>query len=207
MASAPVALPTIAVGTRVNLQLPHVGSLPAIVDVVEPGAIVVAVAVKDSRVARLDRAEATVEVTTARGIQRYAGTLQLIGGIEMLRVLLQGEAERIQRREWARIEAVVPVSVRALDGDGGGETHTLNVSGGGILVADPWQLPIGTDVRIELEVEPGQPRVRALGRVVREPSRGQKGVRIDDLSREDEERLVRFVRQRERAALRMGGRA
>jgi hypothetical protein len=94
--------------------------------------------------------------------------------------------------------------VRAIDEAIGGETTTYNVSGGGILIGDPWGLPIGTDVRIELEVQAGAPRVRALGRVVREPSPDRKGVRIDDLSRDDEARLVRFVRERERAALRMG---
>jgi c-di-GMP-binding flagellar brake protein YcgR len=208
MASAPAAAPTLPVGTHVRLHLPHIGELPARVDAVQPGMLVVALAVKDARVARLDGAEAVVEATTARGIQRYAGTLQLSGGSsETLRILLQGEAERIQRREWARIDAVVPVSVRGIDEEVGGETHTLNVSGGGILITDPWSLRLGLDVRVELEVEAGAPRVRALGRVVREPAPGKRGVRIDDMSRTDEERLVRFVRERERAALRTGGRA
>jgi c-di-GMP-binding flagellar brake protein YcgR len=197
MAAAPTTGPVIPVGTHVSLHLPHIGSLPARVDAHEPGVLVVVLAVKDNRVFRLDGADTTVETVTGRGIQRFSGTLQLSAGGsgETLRILLQGEAERIQRREWARI-----------DQDLGGDTHTLNVSGGGILITDPWQLPIGTDVRVELEVEPGAPPVRALGRVVREPAPDRRGVRIDDISRADEERLVRFVRDRERAALRMGGR-
>jgi c-di-GMP-binding flagellar brake protein YcgR len=208
MAAAPTTGPVIPVGTHVSLHLPHIGSLPARVDAHEPGVLVVVLAVKDNRVFRLDGADTTVETVTGRGIQRFSGTLQLSAGGsgETLRILLQGEAERIQRREWARIDAVVPVSVRGIDQDLGGDTHTLNVSGGGILITDPWQLPIGTDVRVELEVEPGAPPVRALGRVVREPAPDRRGVRIDDISRADEERLVRFVRDRERAALRMGGR-
>jgi c-di-GMP-binding flagellar brake protein YcgR len=208
MASVPAAVPVLPAGAHVSLHLPHVGALPARVEAAEPGVLVVVLAVKDARVVRLDGAEVSVEATTGRGIQRFAGTLQLTdGSSEVLRILLLGEAERIQRREWARIEAVVAVSVLGIDEEVGGETHTLNVSGGGILITDLWSLPLGLDVRIELEVEPGAPRVRALGRVVREPSPDRKGVRIDDLSREDEERLVRFVRERERAALRTGGRA
>ena len=64
-------------------------------------------------------------------------------------------------------------------------------------------MPLGIDVRIELEVEPGAEPIRALGRVVREPAPDQKGIRIDNIARDDEERLVRLVRERELAALRM----
>jgi c-di-GMP-binding flagellar brake protein YcgR len=205
VASAPV--PPVASGTHVMLRLPHVGALPATVDATEPGAIVVVLAVNDSRVARLAGQEAGVEATTARGIQRFTGTLQLAPGrSDVLRIVLRGEAERIQRREWARIDAVVPVTVRGVGENVGGATNTLNVSGGGVLIQDPWRLPLGLDVRVELEVAPGQPPVKALGRVVREAATDQKGIRIDDLSREDEDRLIKFVRERERAALRMGRR-
>jgi c-di-GMP-binding flagellar brake protein YcgR len=204
MAVSPTS-PTIAQGTHVSLGLPHIGELPATVEAVEPAALLLALTIPDRRVSRLGGAEATIEVTTARGIQRFAGTLELIdGSSEIVRILLAGEAERIQRREWARIEAVVPISVRGIEEDLGGDTHTLNVSGGGILISDPWGLPVGLDVRIELEVEAGTAPVRALGRVVREPAADRRGVRIDDIARDDEERLVRFVRERERAALRTG---
>jgi hypothetical protein len=205
MAAAPVAAPPVAPGTHVQLRLAHVGALPATVEASEPGAIVIVLAVADSRVARLGGSEAAIEATTARGIQRFVGTLQLTPGRkELLRVVLHGEAERIQRREWARIEAVVPIKIKGIDEPIDGETTTLNVSGGGVLVSDPWRMPLGTDVRIELVVAPGAEPIRALGRVVREAAADQKGIRIDDMGREDEDRLIKFVRERERAALRMG---
>jgi hypothetical protein len=206
MPAAPTApAPPVATGTHVNLRLPHIGALPATVERSEPGVLVVVLAVPDSRVARLGGQEASVESTTARGIQRFSGTLQLTPNRpDLVRVVVQGEAERIQRREWARIEAVVPISVQAVDEPIGGRTNTLNVSGGGVLVADPWRMPLGLDVRIELEAAPGEPPIRALGRVVREAAVDQKGIRIDDMSRDDEDRLLKFVRERERAALRMG---
>jgi hypothetical protein len=204
MAAAPVAQPPVAPGTHVIVRLPHVGSLPATVEAAEPGAIRVALAVPDSRVRRLGGGEAAIEVTSGRGIQRYVGTLEPDPNrSELLRVVLSGEAERIQRREWARVDAVVPVRVRGVDEPIEGATTTLNVSGGGILVNDPWNMVLGIDVRIELEVEPGAAPIRALGRVVRDGGTSRKGIRIDDMSREDEERLVRFVRERERAALRL----
>ena len=108
-----------------------------------------------------------------------------------------GESERIQRREWVRVEATLPVSVKGIDEPVGGDTVTLNISGGGVLVKDPWNMPLGIDVRIELEVEPGS-HDPALGRVVREPAPDQKGVRIDSIGRE-RPRAARAPRPRARA--------
>jgi c-di-GMP-binding flagellar brake protein YcgR len=203
MAAIASSTPSIAAGEHVQLSLPHIGLLPATVETTEPGAVVLVLAVDDNRVKRLAGAEVAVEHATGRGINRFNGTLELNDRRpEQLRVVLSGDSERIQRREWARVEATLPVTVKGIDEPVGGETVTLNISGGGILVKDPWKMPLGTDVRVELEVEPGA-KIQALGRVVREPAPDQKGIRIDSIGREDSERLVRLVRERELAALRM----
>jgi hypothetical protein len=200
--SAPA--PSIPSGEHVQLSLPHVGLLPATVSGIQSGIIMLVLAVKDPRVTRLAGEEVAVEYKTGRGIQRFGGILQLDADHpEQLRVIMQGEAERIQRREWARVEAILPITIKGVDEPVGGETQTLNVSGGGVLVKDKWNMPLGIDVRIELTADAGAPPIRALGRVVRAAEQDQKGVRIDSISREDEERLVRLVRERELAALRM----
>jgi hypothetical protein len=207
MAVSTSETPSIPTGEHVQVNLPHIGRLPATVEATEPGAVVVVLAVGDARVKRLAGAEVAIEYATGRGINRFAGILELDESRpDLLRVSLQGDAERIQRREWARVEATLPVTVRGIDEPVGGDTVTLNISGGGVLVKDPWKMPLGIDVRIELEVEPGAAPIKALGRVVREPAADQKGIRIDSIAREDEERLVRLVRERELAALRMSRR-
>jgi c-di-GMP-binding flagellar brake protein YcgR len=200
--SIPAApLPT---GQKVTVRLPHVGALPATVDASGTGVLVLVLAVPDARVLRLVGGEADVECTTARGIQRFSGTLLPDSRADLLRVALAGDCERIQRREWVRVDAVVPVHVKVLDEPAlGGDTVTLNLSGGGVLLRDPWHLPLGLDVRLALVLPESEAPVGALGRVVREVAADQKGVRIDDMGRDDEERLVRFVRERERAALKM----
>jgi PilZ domain len=200
---AATTLPQLAPpGQHVQVILPHVGGLPGTVDGADDAAIIVALAVPDDRVPKLAGREVGVEWPTGRGIQRLIGTL-VVESRERLKVVVVGEAERIQRRSWARIDTVAPITVRGVDEPIGGATTTLNVSGGGVLVKDLWNLPLGTDVRIELEAEAGQPPIKALGRVVREAAKDEKGIRIVDIGREDEERLVRYVRDRERAALRM----
>jgi hypothetical protein len=196
--------PSIPAGEHVHLSLPHVGLLPATVSSVEPGAIVLVLTVKDPRVDRLAGGEVAVEYKTGRGIQRFGGILQLDASRpEQLRVVTHGEAERIQRREWARVDTILPITVHGVDEPIGGDTTTLNISGGGVLVSDKWNMPLGTDVRIELRADVKEPPIKAMGRVVRVAGKDEKGIRIDSIAREDEERLVKLVRERERAALRM----
>jgi PilZ domain len=203
MAAIASSTPSIPAGEHVQLSLPHIGLLPATVETTEPGAVVLVLAVDDARVKRLGGADVAIEYATGRGINRFNGTLEIDDRRpELLRVVLSGDSERIQRREWARVEATLQVSVKGIDEPVGGETVTLNISGGGILVKDLWNMPLGIDVRVALEVEPGV-TIQALGRVVREPAPDQKGIRIDSIGREDSERLVRLVRERELAALRM----
>jgi c-di-GMP-binding flagellar brake protein YcgR len=193
--------PIVSPGLRVQVQFPDLGALPAIVEANDGTELVASLAVPEPRVARLHGADVIVEWTTARGIDRLLGQLELVPArADLVRVAMHGNVERIQRREWARVDAVVPVRVHAIEDDAGGETVTLNVSGGGVLLKDHWQLPLGTDVQLELVVDPAS--VRALGRVVREAARDEKGVRIDSIARADEERLLRFVRERERAEMR-----
>jgi PilZ domain len=204
MAVSASQVPSIPAGEHVQINLPHIGHLPATVESTEPGAVVCVLAVGDARVQRLQGAEVGVEHATGRGINRYGGVLHLNDGRpEELRVVLTGDAERIQRREWARVDATLAIRVKGIDENVGGDTVTLNISGGGVLIKDPWRMPLGIDVRIELEVEPGAQPIRALCRIVREPASDQKGIRIDNIAREDEERLVKLVRDRELAALRM----
>src|ERR1044072_5089624 len=115
-------------------------------------------------------------------MQQYGGILQIEKG-ETLRVVTHGEVERVQRREWARVDAILPLPIKGVERPREGETKTLSVSGGGVLVKDKWNMPIGIDVRIELKPESGE-AIRALGRVVRVASPEEKGIRIDSISRE-----------------------
>src|SRR3954471_11111818 len=120
--SAPA--PSIPAGEHVQLSLPHVGLLPATVSAIEDGAIVLVLAVKDSRVNRLAGSEVAIEYKTGRGIQRFGGILQIDSGGQV-GLGRKGEAERIQRREWARVDAVLPISVKGIDEPVGGDTQTL----------------------------------------------------------------------------------
>jgi PilZ domain len=204
LAATVSTLPLVA-GDQVSVVLAHVGTLPATVERVTDSTVVVVLAVPDDRVRRLDGQGAAIEKTSGRGIQRFNGTLSVAGKVgELLTIAVQGEAERVQRRSFVRVSAVLPITVISLEkGVSAGETTTVNVSGSGVLITDKWALPLGLDVRLELQLEPGAPPLRALGRVVRYSSDTEKGIRIEDMARADEDRLIKFIRERERAELRL----
>jgi hypothetical protein len=201
MSSAPASAPTLTSGQHVIVRNVHVGMLPATVEKADGATVTVALAVKDNRVERRVGPEMAVEVTSGRGIHRYTGTLaaQRSG---VLTITLSGDIERIQRREFVRVAAHLDVTIEGVDQPVGGSTTTLDLSCRGMRITDSFDLSLGIDVRIVLQL-PDPPPLTALGRVVRVGSdEDQKGVRFDSVSRADEDRLMRYIRDREVKALR-----
>jgi hypothetical protein len=197
MSSAPALAP----GQHVIVRNVHLGMLPATVERSDASSVKVALRAKDERVTRLVGHELAVEITSGRGIHRYSGTLSAQDK-GVLTVTLSGDVERIQRREFVRVAAHLDVTVHAVDSDLGGETTTLDVSGSGMRITDKWHLPLGLDVRVELKLPDGPP-LSMLGRVVRlGAAEDEKGIRFDGVARADEDRLMRYIRDREVQALR-----
>ncbi|MDA0183837.1 PilZ domain-containing protein [Solirubrobacter phytolaccae] len=197
--TAPVS--KLIVGQYVIVRHLHVGMLPGTVEEASEASVIVALAVKDERITRTIGHDWAVEATSGRGIFRFPGKLNAERN-GSLTIALTGEVERIQRREFVRIDAFLDVTVRGVDEPVGGDTHTVDVSGSGIQIQDKWDLPLGIDVRVELQLPDGPP-LRALGRVVRagnDPE--QKGIRMDGIARADEDRLMRYIRDKEVQALR-----
>jgi hypothetical protein len=195
-----VPAPKLSTGEQVIVRQLQIGALPATVEKSDGATVVLVLAVDDDRLARLIGGEIAVEMLTGRGVHRFGGTLSGSKG-GLLTIALSGVVERIQRREYVRVSAHVKVDVRGIDEPLGGETVTLDISGSGILISDPWRLPLGLDVRVELMLPDGEP-VRALGRVVRHAAEDKKGIRLDGLARADDDRMIRFIRDREMQALR-----
>ncbi len=200
-AAVSASAPTLQSGQHVSIRNVQLGTLPATVDTANGPAVKVALAVKDDRISRLVGHDMAIEATSARGIHRYGGTLSAQSG-GSLTITLNGSVERIQRRDYVRVSAGLTVTVRGIEEKVGGETVTIDVSGSGIQIIDKWRLPLGLDVRVELQLPEGEP-VRSLGRVVRQGSEDDhKGIRLDGIGRQDEDRLMRFIRDREVQALR-----
>jgi hypothetical protein len=190
----------------VVLLLPDRDALPATVEADDARTLTLALTIQPDRpMGRYRDQQATVEVVSARGVRRLAGVVDPDAGHpEVLHVHRTGEEDVIQRRDWVRVEAAVPVKVVVTEPGGTAfETTTVNVSGGGLLLRDPAGLEVGAVVCIEIVPEPGATPIPIAGRVVRRAAAGLTGVSIEHVEREDERRLVRFITARERQAMRI----
>jgi hypothetical protein len=115
-----------------------------------------------------------------------------------LRVQRESE-ELIQRREAVRVDAVVPGLLIAVEGQSArAATTTVNVSGTGLLVRDPAR-PRHRRAR--------PARARARGRRAPRGRRGpgrprrrrrSQGLQFEAVSRGDQDRLARFIAERQR---------
>ena len=156
---------------------------------------------------RLAGLRASVEFIDQRGIYRLRGLLEAHGRErDAVRLLPEGTPEVIQRRESVRVDAHAPVDVAFEERDAKPVgTTTVNVSASGLLLAGPSVLNSGEHIRVTLQLGDDEP-VSARCRVVRETQEGFKGVQIVEIEEGDQERLVRFVFERQRLARSVGWR-
>jgi hypothetical protein len=187
----------------VVLHLPDgSASLPARVDAADDDVLTLVLSAPAGPALR--DGTAVVEYTSPRGVHRVSGAVEHPGEEpDVVRVRRDGPDDVVQRRDFVRVDAAIPVAVTVSDPIRGiAHTTSLNLSAGGMLVSDPLGLPPGARVDVEIEL-PGSAPVRAHGRIVREAHADAKGVQIELIARDDQERLVRYVAERERLARRI----
>lgn len=142
----------------------------------------------------------SLEFTNQRGVCRILGTAQ-VAGDSALRVDATGTIELIQRRDYVRVEAFVPVTYRPAGQDGWtAPANTLDVSGGGFQIAQAEGLRLGDVMRFTLELGEGEEPMQAVAAAVREAGEGTFGMRFVEILERDRKRLVGWVFARERLA-------
>jgi PilZ domain len=148
-------------------------------------------------------AQVSLEFTNRRGVCRILGDATAAPG-SALRVNATGTIELIQRRDYVRVEAFVPVSYNPDGPDGWTATgHTLDVSGGGFQVTEAEGLRLGDMLRFTLDLGEGEDPVAAVACAVREAGEsgeGTFGMRFVEIPERDRQRVVRWVFARERLA-------
>lgn len=187
----------------VGLKLSPTSRLPARILATNADRVVLVLTLRPNRPSHgLVGSEAAIEYVGERGVYLATGTVESTGpGEETLTVALPAEPLLVQRRAHVRVDAVIPVAIR---GGGVGPTWvhavTLNLSGGGFLVAGPEALRAGDHFDFHLSPGENRERIHGRGRVVRELPAGQRAVEIDDIDRADQELLIRYVFERQRAS-------
>jgi c-di-GMP-binding flagellar brake protein YcgR len=84
------------------------------------------------------------------------------------------------------------------------QSYTVDVSGGGFLLAGPDTLMLGEEVQFQLSLTPEVLPVTGKGKVVRIDSCGRRAVAFDSISDLDRRRLIRFIFESQRAERRRG---
>jgi len=156
------------------------------------------------------RSTSYIEFVGGDGLWRYVGHFTPVDRAaytdpqhvrQVVRFTFDGKPQLMQRREFIRAAHVCPVALFDLgDPDAVAETGlTVNVSGGGLLVRGFRSLAVGDELRADLKLEPGGPRLVAMCRVVHATPDGRHGVQFTSIGDVDRDRLVEFAYVLERA--------
>jgi hypothetical protein len=169
------------------------------IDVLDDGYAIIGLATEpEPSLEVIGEVEAVIEAPGARGLARLVGTMrQHRGRPDSVRVDFDDGPEVIQRRQFVRIETNTGVTVVRADGTSD-RTHSINLSGAGLLLAGPADLAMEEAIVMDIEIGPEDPPIHARGRVVRETRSGYKGVRLALIEEGDRDRLIHFVFEQQR---------
>lgn len=141
-----------------------------------------------------------IQYVTRRGVCRIDGVAHRTKEPGAIRIDHTGKVELIQRREFVRIDAMIPVTYQPMGRTGWtAETSTINVSGGGFMISGREGLRDGEVCTFTLHLD-GEREAGELvcdGQVMRETP-GGLGISITLIEEEERERLIRWVFERER---------
>lgn len=203
-AADPVVLPQ--EGELVHVAVPGADWIPAKVLQRGPDALELAVTVRMRKLTPEQLEKLIVEFSSARGRVRLCGTPagQDPASPEMLTLTAPRSVEVLQEREYVRIRSARPVLVYAASEGMRIQSFTVDVSGGGLLLAGPDTLAIGEEITFSLTLTPGVTPVSGKGRVVRVDPQGRRAVEFESISDLDRRRLVRFIFECQRTERRRG---
>ena len=192
-------------GKHVTIRLPGGDSLPAHVDEIDEKSITVALLLKAHMTLSVFRERTCrVEYADKKGLHKLSCTI--IDSLPGDRLRLSQEPEDVvQRRDYFRVEAFAQLTITTReDSPRVLETNSHDLSAGGMLIADPIEIPAETVIDIQVKLEGGAV-VKAVGRVIRNTGDKKTAVQIVEISQSDRQQLMRYITERQRAALRVAG--
>ena len=140
-----------------------------------------------------DRLEpALLEYNSARGVVRLRGEA-VFEDRSLIRFEAATEPEVTQRREFVRIHSPRPVVLKAEQEVIDDHAHTIDLSGGGMLVSGADTLAVDDEVRFSMQLGPRELLVAGVARVVRVHDDGQRALSFIEIDEGDRDRLIRYV--------------
>jgi hypothetical protein len=203
-ASTPIALP--GRGDPLTLLTARGERIPA--RALERGVntLLLAITVPTRTLGRDELDGLVIEFTAPNGRVRLQGSISLENPAEaeVLRMDAPRSVEVLQEREYVRINAARPVLVYAGRDLMDVQSYTVDVSGGGFLLAGPDTLQIGEELKFELTLNPDAVPVSGTAVVVRIDSRGRRAAAFHEISELDRRRLIHFIFECQRAERQRG---
>jgi PilZ domain len=203
-ASKPMPLPERSTG--VTLRTDEGGSIPARVIEQSPHSLLIAITVPTRPFTPKQLAGLVLEYHSERGRIRLHGSFSVDdpSDPDLVRLLEPRSVEVLQERSYVRIRAARPVLVYTGSSGGQISSFTVDISGGGFMLAGPDTLPVGDEVRFRLSLDSDGLPVTGTARVVRIDPQGRRAVSFETISDLDRRRLVRFIFECQRAERRRG---
>jgi len=202
--NAPVVLPEPA--DMVVVSVPPNARIPA--RVLERGAdsLLLAMTVPTRPMTSAQLEDLVLEYNSPRGRVRLHGQFAMADPADpdLLRMREPRSVEVLQERRYVRIRAARPVLVYCGGDRASIESFTVDVSGGGFLLAGPDTLAMGDEVSFRISIVAGADPVLGTGRVVRIDHMGRRAVAFETISDFDRRRLIRFIFESQRVARRRG---
>lgn len=202
--NGPVPLPERS--DPVLLKVPGSDRIPARVLESTVQSLQVAILVPTRAFGARELEELVVEYPSARGRVHLTGTAVIEDPHEPDLIRVQGPltAEVLQERDFVRVSSARPVLVYMGSGSEKIQSFTVDLSGGGLLLAGPDTLQIGERIEFRLTVAQDAPPIKGVGTVVRIDSKGRRGVSFTEIAETDRRRLVRFIFDLQRSERRRG---
>lgn len=147
-----------------------------------------------------------LESTGRRGVVRTAGSAELIEA-NLLRFVLGDSVELVQRREFVRVIAAKRVVLEDAEGTPLAEGRSVDISRGGMLIQLPRSAEVPLDTTVGFSLFLGltdhDDQVSGAGRIVRRNAGNQIAIGFERMANRDQERLIRFLFDHQRVALRV----
>jgi PilZ domain len=184
----------------VKLAMPSGESMPARIAAREGEELVVLMLYTLGRPLRdAERHLIVIEVTDDEGTMRLGGTATIVDH-ETLRF---SDLHLVQRREYVRVKAALPVEV-SIGSDAGVGCNSVDLSGGGMLLRGVGMARAGEKLEFILTIEPDDPAIRGTATIIRCDSQGNCAICFEHISEGDRRRLIRFLFDRQREERRKG---
>ena len=134
---------------------------------------------------------ASLEYTSRRGLIKLRGEA-VFEDPSLIRFHPDGDAEVLQRRDFVRVHTPHPVTVES-ETEGRWRVHTVDLSGGGMLLADDETLAVDQTIRFTISIVTTELPIEGIARVVRIREDGKRALMFEQIAEHDRQRLIRFV--------------